>query len=189
MTTCDCRKEIQKLMSYLLHQNFALEESRITGVFCQNVWLFTEKFNMLSSADLSLRLCMRHPLQQHKQRALSSSSFLFENSETSDVSKLKVINSTVMSVKTAMPICHSTGLATLKMSNTNQKMAKRVLKKYQGVARRRAAAQSYKRLKKLVPTIKSKENISKLDVVLEAISYIQSLQGNLEKSLTSRQFF
>ena len=132
---------------------------------------------------------MRHPLQQHKQRALSSSSFLFENSETSDVSKLKVINSTVMSVKTAIPICHSTGLATLKMSNTNQKMAKRVLKKYQGVARRRAAAQSYKRLKKLVPTIKSKENISKLDVVLEAISYIQSLQGNLEKSLTSRQFF
>ena len=85
-----------------------------------------------------------------------------------------------------MPICQ---LATLKMNNTNQKTAKRVLKKYQGVARRRAAAQSYWRLKKLVPTIKSKENISKLDVVLEAISYIQSLQGNLEKGLTSRQFY
>merc|ERR1711992_427149 len=114
--------------------------------------------------------------------------FLFENSETSDVLKLEFSNFTVMSVKT-LPICHSTGLATLKMNNTNQKTAKRVLKKYQGVARRRAAAQSYKRLKKLVPTIKSKENISKLDVVLEAISYIQSLQGNLEQGLTSRQFY
>merc|ERR1711948_29996 len=112
--------------------------------------------------------------------------FLFENSETSDVRNPKIPFCINMSVKTPMPICQ---LATLKMNNTNQKTAKRVLKKYQGVARRRAAAQSYWRLKKLVPTIKSKENISKLDVVLEAISYIQSLQGNLEKSLTSRQFF
>merc|ERR1712045_616646 len=96
---------------------------------------------------------------------------------TSDVRNPKIPFCINMSVKTPMPICQ---LATLKMNNTNQKTAKRVLKKYQGVARRRAAAQSYWRLKKLVPTIKSKENISKLDVVLEAISYIQSLQGNLE---------
>merc|ERR1739844_698158 len=112
--------------------------------------------------------------------------FLFENSETSDVRNPKIPFCINMSVKTPMPICQ---LATLKMNNTNQKTAKRVLKKYQGVARRRAAAQSYWRLKKLVPTIKSKENISKLDVVLEAISYIQSLQGNLEASLSSRQFY
>lgn len=80
-----------------------------------------------------------------------------------------------MSVKASVqPI-----MPTLKMSNTNQKTAKRVLKKYRDVAKRRAAASSYWRLKKLVPTIKGKENISKLDVVLEAISYIQSLQGNL----------
>ena len=65
-------------------------------------------------------------------------------------------------------------------STTNQKTARRVLKKYQNVARKGAAANSYRRLKKLVPTIKSKENITKLDVVLEAISYIQSLQCNLE---------
>merc|ERR1712045_3292 len=104
---------------------------------------------------------------------------------TSDVRNPKIPFCINMSVKTPMPICQ---LATLKMNNTNQKTAKRVLKKYQGVARRRAAAQSYWRLKKLVPTIKSKENISKLDVVLEAISYIQSLQGNLEATLNSRQF-
>merc|ERR1712172_165498 len=89
----------------------------------------------------------------------------------------------IMSIKTQITNYPSNKTTTLKMNTTNQKTAKRVLKKYQGVARRRAAAQSYKRLKKLVPTIKSKENISKLDVVLEAISYIQSLQGNLEKQL------
>lgn len=70
---------------------------------------------------------------------------------------------------------------------TNQRTAaKKVVKKYKGVARRKN--DSYWRLKKLVPTIKGKENISKLDVVLEAISYIQSLQGNLEATLSSRQF-
>lgn len=75
-------------------------------------------------------------------------------------------------------------------SKSNQKTAKRVLKKYNKVrAGKSNTANSYWKLKKLVPTIKSKENISKLDVVLEAISYIQSLQGNLEASLDSRQFF
>ena len=65
----------------------------------------------------------------------------------------------------------------------NQRTARRVLKKYRGVARKRTLRiESYWRLKKLVPTIKGKENISKLDVVLEAISYIQSLQCNLELS-------
>ena len=79
-----------------------------------------------------------------------------------------------MSVKTQVQIPH------LKMANTNQRTARRVVKKYRHVrGGRGASADSYWRLKKLVPTIKSKENISKLDVVLEAISYIQSLQCNL----------
>merc|ERR1711971_122865 len=95
----------------------------------------------------------------------------------------------IMSIKTQITNYPSNKITTLKMNTTNQKTAKRVLKKYQGVARRRAAAQAYWRIKKLVPSIKSKENISKLDVVLEAISYIQSLQGNLEATLSSRQFY
>ena len=38
---------------------------------------------------------------------------------------------------------------------------------------------SYYKLKRIVPTISAKENISKLDVVLEAINYIQRLQNDL----------
>merc|ERR1712026_403803 len=82
-----------------------------------------------------------------------------------------------MSVKTQVQIPTQ-----LKMnSKSNQRTARRVVKKYRNVrgGGRAASADSYWRLKKLVPTIKSKENISKLDVVLEAISYIQSLQCNL----------
>ena len=91
-----------------------------------------------------------------------------------------------------MSVKSTTSLSTLKL--TNQRTAKRVLKKYNKVRANKSGngnttANSYWRLKKLVPTIKSKENISKLDVVLEAISYIQSLQGNLEASLNSRQFY
>ncbi len=41
---------------------------------------------------------------------------------------------------------------------------------------------SYWRLKRIVPAISDKENISKLDVVLEAISYIRTLQGDLSRS-------
>ena len=62
-----------------------------------------------------------------------------------------------------------------------QRTARRVLKKYKEF-RKAEAAHSYKKLKKLVPAIKSKDNISKLDVILEAISYIQRLQYNLVAS-------
>ena len=81
-----------------------------------------------------------------------------------------------MSVKTPVQLPSSP-----KMNNTQQRTARRVVKKYRSVrgGQKSASAASYWRLKKLVPTIKSKENISKLDVVLEAISYIQSLQCNL----------
>ena len=65
-------------------------------------------------------------------------------------------------------------------TTNNQKTARRVVKKYRDVAQKNAKVNSYLRLKKFIPTIKSKENISKLDVILEAISYIQSLQCNLE---------
>ena len=120
----------------------------------------------------------------------SQNSFLFEKSKLSDVHPKTLPSYTViMSIKTQITNYPSNKITTLKMNTTNQKTAKRVLKKYQGVARRRAAAQAYWRIKKLVPSIKSKENISKLDVVLEAISYIQSLQGNLEATLSSRQFY
>ena len=65
--------------------------------------------------------------------------------------------------------------------SSSQKMARRLLRKYRkGGSRTRAArADSYWRLKKLVPSISRKDNISKLDVVLEAISYIQRLQDDL----------
>lgn len=80
-------------------------------------------------------------------------------------------------------------------SNNNSglsKTAKRVLKKYNLSSKRKAASgqggskalDSYSRLKQLVPTISEKDNISRLDVVLEAISYIQRLQGNLQASVS-----
>ncbi len=64
-----------------------------------------------------------------------------------------------------------------------QRSARKVLKKYSvlsspsngGVTKQ----SSYYKLKRVVPTISAKENISRLDVVLEAISYIQMLQSNL----------
>ena len=81
-----------------------------------------------------------------------------------------------MSVKSQVQLPSS-----LKMNhnNTKQRTARRVVKKYRSVRGGRVANDSYWRLKKFVPTIKSKENISKLDVVLEAISYIQTLECNL----------
>lgn len=81
-------------------------------------------------------------------------------------------------------------------SSSAQRSAQRVLKKY-GLAvaaaapnssspaagsvckRSSSSDSSYWRLKRIVPAISEKENISKLDVVLEAINYIQALQGNL----------
>ena len=60
-------------------------------------------------------------------------------------------------------------------SSSTQRTAQRVIKKYQNGP----DTLSYSKLKRLVPAISHKENISKLDVVLEAINYIQTLQGNL----------
>lgn len=70
--------------------------------------------------------------------------------------------------------------------SSSQRTAQRLLRKYRGVARKTDSADSYWRLKKLVPAISKKENISKLDVVLEAISYIQRLQTDLESAFVSR---
>ena len=76
--------------------------------------------------------------------------------------------------------------ATLATMSQSQKVARRLVKKYRkgGSSRSRLAkAESYWRLKKLLPSISRKDNISKLDVVLEAISYIQRLQDDLELAI------
>ena len=80
-------------------------------------------------------------------------------------------------------------------TTSSQKSARKVLKKYSVLTASTtttAAANglgvngggvtkdsSFYKLKRIVPTISAKENISKLDVVLEAISYIQRLQSDL----------
>ena len=67
----------------------------------------------------------------------------------------------------------------------SQKTARRLIRKYK--RRGKKSVNSYSRLKKLVPSISKKENISKLDVVLEAISYIQRLQGDLEAAILTSE--
>jgi hypothetical protein len=86
----------------------------------------------------------------------------------------KIVEFSKMVVK-----AHSSSSASL---SSSQQTARRLLRKYRKAASkdRSAKAESYWRLKKLVPSICSKDNISKLDVVLEAISYIQRLQDDLE---------
>ena len=77
--------------------------------------------------------------------------------------------------------------------SSTQKSARKVLKKYSVLTAAAASTpavngvngggvtkdSSYYKLKRIVPTISAKENISKLDVVLEAINYIQRLQSDL----------
>ncbi len=90
-----------------------------------------------------------------------------------------------MSIKTTSTsttmICVSLARPANNLSRMQQRTARRVLKKYREM-RRVEAAHSYSKLKKAVPAIKKKDNISKLDVILEAISYIQRLQGDLVAS-------
>ena len=43
------------------------------------------------------------------------------------------------------------------------------------------------RLKLLVPSVSVKDNVSQLDVILEAIRYIASLQGELQDRIDSGQ--
>ena len=78
-------------------------------------------------------------------------------------------------------------------TTSSQKSARKVLKKYSVLNTTSTTASaatgvngggvtkdsSFYKLKRIVPTISAKENISKLDVVLEAISYIQRLQSDL----------
>ena len=79
-------------------------------------------------------------------------------------------------------------------TTSSQKSARKVLKKYSVLTASTTTAaanglgvngggvtkdSSFYKLKRIVPTISAKENISKLDVVLEAISYIQRLQSDL----------
>ena len=79
-------------------------------------------------------------------------------------------------------------------TTSSQKSARKVLKKYSVLTASTTTTaanglgvngggvtkdSSFYKLKRIVPTISAKENISKLDVVLEAISYIQRLQSDL----------
>ena len=78
-------------------------------------------------------------------------------------------------------------------TTSSQKSARKVLKKYSVLNTTSTTASaatgvngggvtkdsSFYKLKRIVPTISAKENISKLDVVLEAINYIQRLQSDL----------
>ena len=79
-------------------------------------------------------------------------------------------------------------------SSSSRRQAQRVLRKYglgNGSVSKKSNGNSgchdssYWRLKRIVPAISDKENISKLDVVLEAINYIQALQGDLSRSSPS----
>ena len=45
----------------------------------------------------------------------------------------------------------------------------------------------FKRLKTILPSLKAKENVSKLDIILEAIKYIDDLQDQLFDRLTGSQ--
>ena len=77
-------------------------------------------------------------------------------------------------------------------TTSSQKSARKVLKKYSVLTTNSTTTpimavngggvtkdSSFYKLKRIVPTISAKENISKLDVVLEAINYIQRLQSDL----------
>lgn len=57
-------------------------------------------------------------------------------------------------------------------------------KKYT-VNKKRTAAQSFERLKKHVPALEGKQDVSQLDVLLEAIQYIHALRKNLGKETTT----
>ena len=69
--------------------------------------------------------------------------------------------------------------------SSSRRRALRLVRKYRSLSERRRTSRkySYKRLKQVVPTISNKDNISKLDVVLEAISYIHQLQRDLMRSM------
>ena len=53
------------------------------------------------------------------------------------------------------------------------------------VARSKETEMEFSRLKKLVPAISKKQSVSKLDVILEAIRYIDQLQDQLVDQLSS----
>ncbi len=55
----------------------------------------------------------------------------------------------------------------------------RISKKKYTVNKKRTAKQSFDRLKKHVPTLTGKEDVSQLDVLLEAIQYIHALKSDL----------
>ncbi len=55
------------------------------------------------------------------------------------------------------------------------------------VAKAKETEVEFSRLKKLVPSISKKQSVSKLDVILEAIRYIDQLQDQLVDQLSSKE--
>uniref|UniRef100_A0A0K2U8F7 BHLH domain-containing protein n=1 Tax=Lepeophtheirus salmonis TaxID=72036 RepID=A0A0K2U8F7_LEPSM len=66
----------------------------------------------------------------------------------------------------------------VKTLSSTRKYAQKVLRKYRS-HRFHSAFDSYRRFKRILPRISRKDNISDLDVVLEAISYIQKLSERI----------
>lgn len=56
-----------------------------------------------------------------------------------------------------------------------------------GVNKAKSTAIEFTRLKTLVPSISKKESVSKLDVILEAIRYIDQLQDQLLEQIQDRK--
>ena len=57
----------------------------------------------------------------------------------------------------------------------------KILKKKYTINKKRSAKDSFDRLRQHVPAIKEKNDVSQLDVLLEAIQYIQTLRKDLGK--------
>ena len=55
------------------------------------------------------------------------------------------------------------------------------------VAKAKETEVEFSRLKKIVPSISKKQTVSKLDVILEAIRYIDQLQDQLVDQLSTRE--
>ena len=73
------------------------------------------------------------------------------------------------------------GIERINNENWPPEGVKRQNKKKYVVNKRRTDKESFDRLKKHVPTLEGKEDVTQLDVLLEAIQYIQALRKDLGK--------
>lgn len=107
--------------------------------------------------------------------ASSGSSSCFRGAARALVKKLK---------KSKVPPSHSLQLIGGRSTNNENlppDTVKGIVKKKYTVNKKRSAQESFDRLRKHVPTLEGKDDVSQLDVLLEAIEYIQSLRKDLGK--------